>query len=200
MPNQIKSNQNCRKILRLRKNLQQGFTLIELMIVVAIVGILATLALPAYQDYTVRAKITEAILAAGDCKLRVQEATMTGFNSRHHAGDLFKARPFDGFGCKPYSSQYVRSISTYSNGSIVIALQNIPEARNGLVALLPFKDVNTSKSNNMMQNPDLHFSRIKPIKAWVCAVTPKSIQSSQTPKGCVRDMAPPQWVDSGWWN
>lgn len=55
------------------KKMQQGFTLIELMIVVAIIGILAAIAIPAYSDYTTRAKVTEIINAAGACKTSVSE-------------------------------------------------------------------------------------------------------------------------------
>jgi type IV pilus assembly protein PilA len=62
------------------KRIQQGFTLIELMIVVAIIGILAAVALPAYQDYTVRAKVTEGLSLAGSAKTTVAENAANGVN------------------------------------------------------------------------------------------------------------------------
>ena len=62
------------------KRMQQGFTLIELMIVVAIIGVLAAVALPAYQDYTVRAKVSELILASSSFKSSVAEAYQSSSN------------------------------------------------------------------------------------------------------------------------
>ncbi|WP_404303237.1 prepilin-type N-terminal cleavage/methylation domain-containing protein [Alicycliphilus denitrificans] len=57
----------------MKANLQKGFTLIELMIVVAIIGILAAVALPAYQDYTVRGRVSEVILAASSCRTSITD-------------------------------------------------------------------------------------------------------------------------------
>ena len=75
------------------KRMQQGFTLIELMIVVAIIGILAAVALPAYQDYTKRAKMSEVILAASACRTSITEVYPVGFADYRCGGTSGAARP-----------------------------------------------------------------------------------------------------------
>jgi type IV pilus assembly protein PilA len=102
------------------KSVQKGFTLIELMIVVAIIGILAAVALPAYQDYTARAKMSEAILAASACRTSITETVQSA-----------SSLPGPGlWGCESSSttaqvSKYVTSIKTSSKGEIQVKVTGI---------------------------------------------------------------------------
>ena len=95
------------------KRIQQGFTLIELMIVVAIIGILAAVALPAYQDYTVRAKMSEVMLAASACRTTITEIYQSG-------GTPPAA---NAWGCEGATSKYVATVATDANGKITVTTQ-----------------------------------------------------------------------------
>ncbi len=75
------------------RKIQKGFTLIELMIVVAIIGILAAVALPAYQDYTIRAKVSEIVLAASSLRTSITEKAQTD-NSLASAGAGLTFTPY----------------------------------------------------------------------------------------------------------
>ncbi|MFZ3123609.1 MAG: prepilin-type N-terminal cleavage/methylation domain-containing protein [Acidovorax sp.] len=90
----------------MKRNLQKGFTLIELMIVVAIIGILAAVALPAYQDYTVRAKLTEAVIAGSTAKSLLSEA----FQSDGVTGMTSAATAFNVVPRTQKSSKYVSNV------------------------------------------------------------------------------------------
>jgi type IV pilus assembly protein PilA len=122
------------------RKIQKGFTLIELMIVVAIIGILAAIAIPAYQDYTIRAQVTEGLNLAGSVKAAVAESFA---NTGTWPDDLVAAgmTAADGTTATPPSGKYVKQI-TLDNGTIVIeygnqANANITGATTGILTIQP---------------------------------------------------------------
>jgi len=121
------------------RKVQQGFTLIELMIVVAIIGILAAVALPAYQDYTIRAKMSEVILAMSSCRTSITEVYQSGPGS---------APGNDGWGCEitttSQQTKYVAAVHTDANGVVKATVQGISTVVNtSVVSLLPLSNATT---------------------------------------------------------
>jgi len=155
--------------------LQKGFTLIELMIVVAIIGILAAVALPAYQDYTVRAKMSEVILAMSACRTTVTEVYQTGGTAPNAnewgCGEVG--------GVNPIVTKYVAQLVTDANGVIIGKIQGVSASvNNKLITLIPMIQQGTKAKavtgGNMGEG----------LWGWVCGSTGTDLDKKYLPGSC----------------
>ncbi len=142
---------------RQRSTYLRGFTLIELMVVIAISGGVGSLALPAYQDYAVRAKVSEMMLAATQCKIAVTETVSTASQADISA-DLPRA-------CETQTSKYVSGMAVDANGVITVTgnantLRGNTSATANALSLVPVQ------TGNSLLNGTTDGG--KSISAWHC--------------------------------
>ena len=153
------------------KTLQKGFTLIELMIVVAIIGILAAVALPAYQDYTIRAKMSEVILGMSACRTSITEVYQSGPTLAPGA---------NGWGCEVGATQatkYVANIATDANGVITAQVRGVSTSvNNSVVTLIPMATSTTAAIFTTGSSATLF--------GWICGGTGTTVDRKYLPGSC----------------
>lgn len=145
----------------------RGFTLIEVMIAVAIVAIIAAIALPAYQDYTVRSKMSEVILAISGCRTSIGEVYQGG-GSAPGAGN---------WGCEGITTRYVASLATDDDGRVAATVQNINASVNTkVVTMIPLASATLFA--------DTASDVGKGLYGWLCGGTGTTVEKKFLPTTC----------------
>ena len=152
----------------MKAQMQKGFTLIELMIVVAIIGILAAVALPAYQDYTARAKAAEVVLAASTARTCISESAQVGTTPEKCSDDFVKTK-------------YVSSVKTDKAGKVTATAAS--DLAGLSIILTPYKAPAADAANVVATATD--FGKPFTIVEWKCsgAIT-GTAKSSWLPANC----------------
>ena len=149
------------------KQVQKGFTLIELMIVVAIIGILAAVAIPAYQDYTVRARVSEGLSLASAAKLQVAEIAASGSNLANASGYGHNYNKSDTEGKEFKSSNVNNILITPATDMITITYQaRVAPSGEDALRLVPY----TGEEADPKGMPDATgaFSPVQDSVKWRC--------------------------------
>jgi type IV pilus assembly protein PilA len=148
--------------MNMMKSIQKGFTLIELMIVVAIIGILAAIALPAYQDYTVRAKVSEGMIALSSVKSAMSEAfqtdSVTGLDNTGTALSTAAS-------VAQTASKYVTSVTPAAKTPWVITMVVKADGKNGIPTAINGQTITMAPNVNLA----VPTAAVTGVIDWSCA-------------------------------